>query len=140
MKGERRWTQGGIGKYARLAGAPAGRNVSCKRETKSFLESRFGILLGFQAGGKTDRSDSQSPSVSPLSSTCLTLRRTLRSKCATSNISMTYEHVQHVRSYAWHIVGAGTEGPARGPGPGSRVVGRPPRGFVSSRRTIFDET
>ena len=26
MKGERRWTQGGIGKYARLAGAPAGRN------------------------------------------------------------------------------------------------------------------
>ena len=26
MKGERRWTQGGSGKYARLAGAPAGRN------------------------------------------------------------------------------------------------------------------
>ena len=77
MKGERRWTQGGIGKYARLAGArPPDETI--------LMGPVLGSSLGFQAGGKTDSetdaSDShsqfQSPSVSPLSSARLTLRRT----------------------------------------------------------------
>ena len=116
MKGERRWTQGGIWQIR----APRGRARRTKRflQTKSFLEIRFGILLGLQAGGKTDRSDIRSPSVSPLSSTCLTLRRT----CAQNAQQATIADIRtcsacKVRCMAYrHIVGAGTEGPARGRG------------------------
>ena len=51
---------------------------------------------------------------------------------------MTYEHVQHVRSYAWHIVGAGTEGPARGRGWwGARLA---VSSVLVGRLTKLDET
>ena len=114
MKGERRWTQGGIQANTRASRA--------RPPDETFLANE--VFLGdpfWDPPWISDRRQNRQigPSESIRLAPLFHLPHPpphLCSKRATNNHSMTYEHVQHVRSYAWHIVGAGTEGPARGRG------------------------